>query len=93
MRNTIRLLIVGVLLGVILMNLVGCTPVEDTTVAQADSKRMFEVISEREHHFDVIYDVETGVMYARSNGAENRGTLTVLVNPDGTPRIWEGYSK
>lgn len=39
----------------------------------------------------ILYDRETGVMYARSNGSHNVGTMTVMVNPDGTPRIYEGF--
>lgn len=30
------------------------------------------------------------VMYAVSGGAYNNGTFTLLVNPDGTPMLWEG---
>lgn len=40
----------------------------------------------------ILYDRETGVMYAKSNGAKNNGTMTVMVNPDGTPRVYEGFS-
>jgi len=35
-------------------------------------------------------DKSTGVMYWVSDNSYNRGNLTLLVNPDGTPRIWEG---
>lgn len=37
----------------------------------------------------VVYHKETKVMYAVSTGAYNNGNFTVLVNPDGTPMIWE----
>ena len=37
--------------------------------------------------FDVIVDTSTGVMYARSGD----GTLTVLVNADGSPRLYPGF--
>lgn len=43
-----------------------------------------------EHCFDIVYDTDTKVMYSRSMGSYNRGTLTVLVNPDGTPKLYEG---
>ena len=39
---------------------------------------------------EIVYDKDTKVMYSISNGARNRGTLTVLLNADGTPKIWEG---
>lgn len=88
MRKAIIIgLIAGIMLSVILA---GCAPVEDTTVAQADSRTMF-VVLRHERYLDVVCDVETGVLYARSNATYNTGALTLLVNPDGTPRIWEGY--
>ena len=37
----------------------------------------------------VIYDVNTGVMY----WVNYRGGVTPIINADGSPRIWEGYSK
>ena len=53
------------------------------------SDRMFMKVS-GEHCGQVIVDKETNVMYWMSYGSYNYGTLTLLVNPDGTPRIWEG---
>lgn len=38
----------------------------------------------------VIVDKQTKVMYWESDGSYGEGVLTLLVNPDGTPRIWEG---
>jgi hypothetical protein len=38
----------------------------------------------------VLVDKATGVMYWMSNGGYNGGNLTLLINADGTPRIWEG---
>ena len=38
----------------------------------------------------IVYHKDTKVMYAISNGQYNRGTVTLLVNADGTPMIWEG---
>nr|DAV05402.1 MAG TPA: outer membrane protein assembly factor [Caudoviricetes sp.] len=37
----------------------------------------------------VVYEKDTKVMYAVSDGAKNRGTFTLLVNADGTPMIWK----
>lgn len=39
----------------------------------------------------VLYDTTTGVMYVMSHGSYNNGTFTVMLNADGTPRIWEGW--
>lgn len=38
---------------------------------------------------EIVYDKDTKVMYSISNGTYNRGTPTVLLNADGTPKIWE----
>ena len=38
----------------------------------------------------IVYMNKTKVMYAISDGHRNRGTFTLLVNPDGTPMIYEG---
>lgn len=42
--------------------------------------------------FNIVYDVDTKVMYTVSNGMHNRGTFTMLVNADGTPRLYERQS-
>lgn len=38
---------------------------------------------------EIVYDKDTKVMYSISNGTYNRGIPTVLLNADGTPKIWE----
>lgn len=40
-------------------------------------------------YYYVVYEKDTKVMYAVSDGAKNRGTFTLLVNADGTPMIWK----
>lgn len=58
---------------------------EDTN---KDAKSMF-VCVETALHWEIVYHRETKVMYAVSLGAYNIGTFTLLVNPDGTPMLWE----
>ena len=53
------------------------------------SNGMFIKLSD-ERYGSVVVDKETKVMYWKSEGSRNCGTLTLLVNPDGTPRIWKG---
>ena len=61
--------------------------------AQSAGKAPFEwVYSSSLAIYRVGYDPDTGVMYAMSNGGYNSGTLTLLVNADGTPKVWEGYN-
>jgi hypothetical protein len=50
---------------------------------------MFMVVS-NEWDGKVLVDKATGVMYWMSYGSYNADILTLLINPDGTPRIWEG---
>ena len=38
----------------------------------------------------VVYHKQTKVMYAVSNSAYSCGWFTLLVNPDGTPMVYEG---
>lgn len=48
------------------------------------------VIVESTNDWCVVYCNKTKVMYTVSKGSYNRGNFTLLVNPDGTPMIWEG---
>lgn len=38
----------------------------------------------------VVYHKQTKVMYAVSNGTYSSGWFTLLVNPDGSPMLYEG---
>lgn len=49
---------------------------------------MFETIESYGSYGSVVVDTHTGVMYYRSNAPDARGMLTLLVNADGTPRVW-----
>ena len=64
---------------------VGCS----TTSKEELSKSTFIELSV-EKYGSVLVDKETRVMYWNTEGNRNYGALTLLVNPDGTPRIWKG---
>ena len=68
----------------------GLTACSNSTVnAYKNYKNMFtRVYSDTD--FYVVYDNETKVMYAVSDGHYNYGNLTLLVNPDGTPKLYDG---
>lgn len=55
----------------------------------ANEKSMF-VLVENGNSFYIVYHQDTKVMYAISNGYYNSGNFCLLVNPDGTPMLWEG---
>lgn len=70
--------------------LCGCgTVVEDKSEVKEIPVSMF-VCVEKCDSWWIMYHRETKVMYAVSAGYYNCGTFTVLLNPDGTPMIWEG---
>ena len=85
-----------VLLTLLVMTLTGCSTgkmdEQDILNSEQDNGMFFLVSKERfgfERFGYVIVDKTTRVMYWLSYGINNYGTLTMLVNPDGTPRIWE----
>lgn len=86
-----RWIVAALVLALGLM-LAGCArgKVDAGQIADAEvGNRMFMVVSD-EISGRVMVDKATGVMYWMSNGYYNAGSLTLLVNADGTPRIWEG---
>lgn len=42
----------------------------------------------RDMYFNIVYDVETLVEYAVSVGERNKGTMTMLVDSDGKPLLY-----
>ena len=78
MRKTIVALLLGITC------LTGCSVKTDS-----DSACRFAYIGVG-YDFDIIYDRTTGVEYAVSYCAYNKGTVTLLVDADGKPLIYEG---
>ena len=73
----------------------GLTACENYTVNATDSNNnyngnMFTKVKSGLGDFYVVYDNETKVMYTVSDGHYNSGVLTMLVNADGTPKLYEG---
>lgn len=66
----------------------GCSKTEVET-ENHDITSMF-VCVEDSYNWKVVYHKYTKVMYAISNGSHTHGIFTLLVNPDGSPMIWEG---
>lgn len=61
-----------------------------TENAVAEGKASMFVKVEDGPYWNVYYHSETKVMYVVSVSAYNRGNFTVLVNPDGTPMLYDG---
>ena len=62
-------------------------PTESNVVE--DKPSMF-VMVESGLYWDIYYHRDTKVMYAVSMSSYNRGNFTILVNPDGSPMLYEG---
>ena len=87
MKNK-KFLTIVICLFMIIFGLVACV---NSTVNATDSNsnyngNMFTKVKSGLGDFHVVYDNETKVMYAVSG----RGNLTMLVNADGTPKIYKG---
>ena len=79
----------------LLLTVFSFTACGNSTVNATDSNNnyngnMFTKVKSGLGDFYVVYDNETKVMYAVSDGLYNSGVLTMLVNADGTPKIYEG---
>jgi len=86
-----RWIIAALVLSLGLM-LAGCArcKVDAGQIADAEmDNKMFMVVSD-ENTGVVIVDKSTRVMYWISKCSDNSGNMTLLVNADGKPRIWEG---
>ena len=79
--------IVAVMLGTLVM--VGCAKTEPAESHGVFDASMFMTV-ETQVDWKIVADRKTGVMYAVSAGAYNRGTFTVLVDSDGEPLIYDG---
>lgn len=76
------ILIILVLLSMLFI-LVGCT-----TTSNAETQRQFIEVSD-EGYFKIVYHKKTKVMYSVSNVAYNFGNLTLLVDAEGKPLLYE----
>lgn len=85
-----RFLTIIMLLFMLLLT--GC----DNKTDSQKKEYMFVVIQKSNppsHPYEIVYHKDTKVMYAISDGGSSYGVFTVLVNPDGTPMIYEEESE
>ena len=95
--NLKRILVAIGLITLILVVLTGCNhdgmPVDETVDKTVDVEDSMFIVCEPStitKSYAIIYHKDTKVMYSLSKGGYNSGTLTLLVNPDGSPMLWEG---
>ena len=95
MKKTGKRIVAGLAAFLIIVSIVlmfeGCasTRAEATEVDISNDGDTFVCI-DSDYGCWIVYHKDTKVMYAISNGQYNLGTVTLLVNADGTPMIWEG---
>ncbi len=71
--------------------LVGCGGPTISHVENPEQESMFIAIEKNTPNaFWVVYHRDTKVMYVTSTGGYNAGNFVLLVNPDGSPMIWNG---
>ena len=70
--------------------LYGCNfdDVSSYTFDQNPQEEYFEVISEG-GGYAIVYDIDTKVMYVMATFSGNYGDFTMLVNPNGSPKLYE----
>ena len=84
-----------ILVAVLTLAFTGCgsstkvKSVNDIQPIEQEQESMFVKVEEIPYAWDVVYHKDTKVMYVISRGSYNYGTFTLLVNPDGTPMIYE----
>lgn len=68
--------------------LTGCAA-NGTESQVVDGKASMFIRVEQGPSWNVYYHRDTKVMYVVSAGGNNSGDFTVLINPDGSPMLWE----
>ena len=78
-----------VIIGLICTVFVGCD--NNTAYATTKNEPYFIVVYEDySNTYTIVYDRDTKVMYSMSAGYYNHGSVTMLVNADGTPKLYKG---
>lgn len=81
-------LIVITLASLMILSLSACATKTTNETVRGESSRMVKI--EKAVTYCIVYDKETRVMYAVSNGGRSYGVFTVLVDADGKPLLYEG---
>ena len=87
-----KVLVIMLLVMVVLLT-AGCnssTVMKEEDINESGDNFSMFVEVESGPNWNVYYDRETLCMYVMSCGLYNFGAFTLLVNSDGTPKLWEG---
>lgn len=80
-------ILIGAVIVTIVSSLVSCAATTKSSSGNQKTSMFIEV--EATAYWKVVYHKDTKVMYAVSMGHDNYGNFTVLVNPDGSPMLYE----
>ena len=91
MKNKILIVISTILLLLAIISIAACNSqsVDASNYNNDYYENMFTRVY-TDTDFYVVCDNETKVMYVVSDGLYNCGSLTMLVNADGTPKLYDG---
>ena len=78
------------LIVLIVVLLTGCSSLDEVPSKEQEQELSMLMILKNYYSGLILVDRETNVMYWMSNGSYNSGNLTLLVDQDGNPKIWEG---
>ena len=82
-----KIIFVIALALILAVALAGCGMKEESSDEDIDTGfRVLEKYSSTNMNMLIVYDKTTGVMYL----ANYHGSVTPIINADGSPRIWEG---
>ena len=85
-------IIVIVVVVLLALCLCGCSPNPIGQENERNVPSMFTIVEDADLWL-VVYHNDTKVMYTVSYNYYNFGNFTLLVNPDGTPMLWEAANE
>lgn len=90
MKNKIKVIATRVIVSALLILAVGFV-ISNTEIVEAKTESYFVQISDDEANSSgtIWYDSRTGVQYWISNGVDNRGVCTPLIDETGKPLLYE----
>ena len=81
--------IFALMLVIVMLLCCACRKIEDIKPKNTETENaIFKKYCDEDGGM-VVVDTETNVMYWLSTAAYNYGTLTLLVNKDGTPKLYQ----
>lgn len=97
MRKTKKLdITIGVIIGILVIVFM-LMPSRNSDTQIANEKYSFDFeVKKIDNNYAYLIDKQTGVMYLRFTSGYDAASnkicaMSVMLNPDGTPKIWEGY--